>query len=121
MVDWRTNYQMVESKSPSTIWNTLFGTWCRVFGPPEVVIADPGKEFRAEFMKNAGAYGMVMYQTASRAPWQQGKTERHGAHFKELLAKARGEMVITTRSELKQLKVEQAKNRYLNRSGFSLV
>ena len=126
MVDWGTNYQMVErvsSKSPTEVWNTMLGTWCRVFGPPEVLVADPGKEITAEFMKNVGAYGMVMYQTASRAPWQQGKTERHGAHFKELLAKARSEVVITTRPELKQLmvEVEQAKNRYLNRSGFSPV
>ena len=126
IVDWGTNYQMVErvaSKDPGLVWRTLEETWFRIFGPPEVLVADPGREFLAEFMERAASLGVVVYQTASRAPWQQGKTERHGAHFKELLDKARSEVVITTQAELKSLmtEVEQAKNRFMNRSGFSPV
>ena len=51
------------------------------------------------------------------------KTERHGGHFKQLLDKARSEMVIENEQELKMLtmEVEQAKNRFSNRSGFSPV
>ena len=53
----------------------------------------------------------------------EGKTERHGQHFKELLEKARTEMVITSEEDLHRLvqEVESIKNRYSNRSGFSPV
>lgn len=74
-----------------------------------------------DFIKKAAAEGIVIHQIASKAPWQQGKTERHGGHFKELLDKARSEVVVQDREDLKRLmaEVEQAKNRYSNRSGFS--
>ena len=126
MLDWGTNFQMVErveSKEPEEVWQTTARTWFRIFGPPEVLVADPGREFLGVFMKNAVGLGIVFYQTASRAPWQQGKTERHGGHYKEMLARSRAELVVTNRAELLALmiEVEQAKNRYLNRSGFSPV
>lgn len=126
IVDWGTSYHMVErvdSKNPEEVWTTVNDVWFRVFGPPEVIVTDPGREFSAKFGESAMALGIVTYQTAARAPWQQGKTERHGAHFKDLLAKARSEAVVTDKAELKMLmvEVEQAKNRYSNRSGFSPV
>ena len=90
---------------------------------PEVIVTDPGREFLAEFIELATQSGVVVHQTAARAPWQQGKTERHGAHFKEILEKARVETLVTTTEELNLLmrEVEQAKNRFSNRSGFSPV
>ena len=120
VVDWGTNFQMVqrvESKSPEEVWRVVESMWFRIFGPPQ------GREFMSDFGKKAMAHGIVIYQTAARAPWQQGKTERHGAHFKTLLEKARSEVVVTSREELQVLmiEVEQAKNRYSNRSGFSPV
>ncbi len=126
MIDWGTNFQVgqrLEGKSPSEVWRAFNDHWARIFGYPEVVVTDPGREFLAEFMKTAMNYGIVVHQTAARAPWQQGKTERHGAHWKELLEKARAEVVVTTEDELNQLmrEVEQAKNRYTNRSGFSPI
>ena len=74
-------------------------------------------------MKNATAYGIVIFQAGARAPWQNGKTERHGAHFKELMEKARGETVIANEQELQLLmqEIEGAKNRFANRSGFSPI
>ena len=79
-------------------------------------MADPGREFLGEFMKNAASLDIIFYQTANRAPWQQGKTERHGGHYKEMLARSRSELVITNRSELRALmiEVEQTKNRYIS-------
>ena len=126
MLDWGTCYQMVErvsSKSPEEIWHALVTTWFRTFGTPEVIVTDPGREFAAEFSKKAAATGIIIYQTAARAPWQQGRTERHGALFKELLEKCRSEVVVTDQMELKTLmmEVEQSKNRYSNRSGFAPV
>ena len=126
MVDWGSNYQMVErvaDKQPSTIWSTLWSTWGRTFGLPEVLVADAGKEFSSQFMQMAASHGIVTQTTAARAPWQNGRTERHGAHYKELLEKAREEAVITSPQELQLLmqEVEMTKNRFSNRSGFSPV
>ena len=68
VVDWGTCYQMVErvgSKQPSEVWDILVKTWFRIFGPPEVLVMDPGREFVGEFMKKAAACGVVPYQIAS--------------------------------------------------------
>lgn len=124
VLDWGSNYQMVEilsDKDPNTVWRAMWTYWMRTFGVLEVIVCDAGREFLAEFIRNAAGHGIVIYQTRARAPWQNGKTERHGAHFKELLEKARSELVITSGEELRQLiqEVEQTKNRYSNRSGFS--
>ena len=126
ILDWGSNYQMVEligNKEPQTIWNKLWSCWARVFGLPEIIVCDAGKEFASEFSRKATASGVVIYQIGARAPWQNGKTERHGAHFKELLEKARLEMVVTDEGELRRLmqEIESTKNRFMNRSGFSPV
>ena len=99
MVDWGSNYQMVErvtDKQPGTIWSTLWSTWGRTFGLPEVIISDAGKEFSSQFMQLAASHGIVTQTIAARAPWQNGRTERHGAHYKELLEKAREEALPTS-------------------------
>ena len=126
MLDWGSNYQMVEllpNKEPGTVWQAMWQCWTRTFGLPEVIVCDAGKEFAAEFVKTAAANGVVVFQVGARAPWQNGKTERHGDHYKELLQKARSETVLTSEQELKMLmqEVESVKNRYSNRSGFAPI
>ncbi|CAK9025028.1 unnamed protein product [Durusdinium trenchii] len=126
VLDWGTNYQMCEvllGKNPNEVWEAYMSTWARTFGHPEVITCDAGREFLGEFIQKAAAEGIVIHQIASKAPWQQGKTERHGGLFKELLEKARSEVVIQSTKDLKQLmvEVEQAKNRYSNRSGFAPI
>ena len=115
--------ELLESKEPDEVWAALWRCWMRTFGVPEILTCDAGKEFAAGFCKRATACGIVTYQVGARAPWQNGKAERHGAHYKELLDKARSEVVVTSTAELRLLmqEVEQAKNRFSNRSGFSPV
>ena len=81
------------------------------------------REFMGKFINRAAAEGIVVHQIASKAPWQQGKTERHEGHFKELLDKARSEVVVQSQRDLQRLmaEVETTKNRYSNRSGFRLA
>lgn len=84
---------------------------------------DAGKEFSEKLMQKAASQGIVTHQIAAKAPWQQGRTERHGAHYKDLLQKARAETVVSSSEELKMLmnEVELAKNRFSNRSGYSPI
>ena len=126
MLDWGSNYQMVErvpDKHPETMWRALWSSWFRTFGWPDIIICDPGKEFSNKFQQLAASCGVVVQETAAKAPWQNGRTERHGAHYKELLAKSREETVVSNPEELKLLmqEVEMAKNRFSNRSGYSPI
>ena len=124
MLDLGTNYQMVEvleSKEPLHIWRTMWRTWARTFGLPQYISVDEGREFRAGFAQMCASAGTLVFRAAARAPWQQGKVERHGGLMKTLLEKSREEMPPTSRHELVHLiyACEAAKNRFSNRSGYS--
>lgn len=124
MVDIGTNYQMVEyveNKEPERLWATFWKVWARTFGTPQYVTVDEGREFRGGFTRLCGDAGVVMFRAAARAPWQQGKVERHGGVFKMMMEKSREEMPPTSHEELVQLlyACESAKNRFSNRSGYS--
>ncbi|CAE7762188.1 RE1, partial [Symbiodinium sp. CCMP2456] len=122
--DWGTGYQMVErlrSVEADHTWRTFLRVWGRTFGIPEIIIPDLGTEFRGVFADQAAQAGALVRHTGARSPWQAGKTERAGAHYKAILEKARDTAQISSWEELKSLmlEVEAAKNRYGNRSGFS--
>ena len=87
---------------------------------PEILIPDLGTEFRGNFADMAAQAGALVRHTAARSPWQAGKTERAGAHFKAIFEKAHDSTQISSWEELKTLllEVEAAKNRYGNRSAF---
>ena len=117
IVDWGSGYSMVErlkEMSADHVWRSFMRTWARTFGVPEVLIADLGTEFRGEFADQSGA---LVRRIGARSPWQNGKTERAGAHYKHVFEKARDACV----QELKTLmyEVEAARNRFGDRSGFS--
>ena len=102
-------------------WRTFLRVWGRVFGIPEILVADLGNEFRGQFVELASQAGALVRHTAARSPWRAGKTERAGAHFKHVFERARDVAQISSWEELKTLlyEVEGARNRYGNRSGFS--
>eukprot|EP00435_Cladocopium_sp_Y103_P059905 s740_g21.t1 len=124
LLDLGTNYQAVElleSKEPVHIWRTFWRVWGRVFGLPQYITVDEGREFRGGFSRICADAGVVVFNAAARAPWQQGKVERHGGLMKSLLEKGREEAPPTNREDLSQLlhECEAAKNRFSNRSGYS--
>eukprot|EP00439_Symbiodinium_sp_Y106_P075644 s391_g15.t1 len=124
IVDWGSGYSMVErikDMSADHVWRTFMRTWVRTFGAPEVLIADLGTEFRGEFADLASQCGTLVRHIGARSPWQNGKTERAGAHYKHVLERARDTCVVSSWQELKTLmyEVESARNRFGNRSGFS--
>ena len=124
MIDLGTNYQMIEmleDKEPAHIWRAFWSTWGRTFGMPQYLSLDDGREFRGLFTKLCASVGIMTFRAASRAPWQQGRVERHGGLMKDLIEKCRSEWPPSNMNELVVLlrECECAKNRFSNRSGFS--
>ena len=124
VVDLGTNYQMVEmldSREPLHIWRTFWKVWARTFGVPQFVAIDEVREFRGGFSRLCAGAGTVVFRAAARAPWQQGKVERHGGIIKEMIERSREEMPPTSQEDLVHIlhACESAKNRYSNRSGYS--
>ena len=124
IVDWATGYQMLEpleNMQSQHIWEKFQSTWARTFSIPEVVIVDQGREFSKDFSEKVSEAGALLRVIGARAPWQQGKTERHGGLAKEVFVKVREDILPVNESEWKMCihSVEAAKNRLFNKSGFS--
>ena len=55
VVCWGTSLQMVYplvfdgAKTPDTVWETFVDSWAKTFGMPEMIVMDPGSEFKAYF------------------------------------------------------------------------
>ena len=91
IVCWGTQYQQVKCllndgrKTAENVFQTYTDAWTRIFGPPEVLVCDPGTEFQGYFADNVNGSGTVIFPTDARAPWQNGKTERAGGLWKDQL------------------------------------
>lgn len=126
VVDIGTNYQVIElleDKDPISIWRAFWACWCRVFGAPQYLAVDEGLEFRGQFTQWCSNYGILVFRAAARSPWQQGKVERHGGLMKTMIEHARAAASIESNQDLRLLlqECESAKNRFMNRSGYSPV
>lgn len=64
-----------------------------------------------------------MRTIGARAPWQNGRTERHGGLAKGTFIKTGNQVGIASHGDWEEClrSVEAAKNRLFNRSGFSPV
>eukprot|EP00969_Alexandrium_andersonii_P254705 11258241-Alexandrium_andersonii.AAC.1 len=63
-------------------WQALRRGWLRWMGLPSTVVSDGGSEFAGVFADGLQSCGVIHHVTDANAPWQNGKTERHGAIFK---------------------------------------
>ena len=123
-VCWGSSFQLVgpcENKSAEEVWAGFVRTWVRIFGMPEVLVCDPGPEFKGYFGEMAASHGCAQLPTDARAPWQNGRTERAGKEWKRQFSIARRKEAPTNESEFETLGVQccSIRNRYNNRSGFS--
>jgi hypothetical protein len=86
------------------------------------VVTDQGPEFYGhEFATYLGENGTLHHFMDSQSPWQQGRTERAGESLKEDMRDILEECAIVLEDEF-ELVLSQAldaRNRYVNRSGFS--
>ncbi len=124
VVDWGSGYQSLEPldrMSSDHVWMKFYQCWVRIFGMPELLVMDQGREFVGPFSKLAAEHGALVKVIGARAPWQQGRTERHGGLAKEIFVKVREEMSPAGFDEWTACiyAVEAAKNRLFNRSGYS--
>ena len=101
IVDWGSGYQALEpmrEKTASEAFRKFWKAWGRHFGSPEVMVTDAGTEFGKEFCELAAGRGIVTRrQIGSRAPWQQGITERQGGLAKLLFERVRDEVCPTNK------------------------
>ena len=88
MVCWGTLYQLcipILDKTAATVSKCITERWIQYFGPPLVIIADQGKEFvGTHFKKFTNAHSILLHIIDERAPWQNGRTERHGDIYKNI-------------------------------------
>jgi len=88
-VCWGTHYQMLQriptgKRKPHQVWRAFCRSWLRVFGVPEILLLDEGREFMAEFADRAATAAALVQTVDARSPWKNAKTERHGGHLKEI-------------------------------------
>ncbi len=124
ITDWGTGYQTLEpldNMQSEHVWMRFFRSWVRTFGLPQLLVMDQGREFVGPFARKATENGCLVKVIGARAPWQQGRTERHGGLAKEIFIKLLEEVGPVSSEEWKTcvFAVEAAKNRLYNRSGFS--
>ena len=87
-----------------------------------LIIADQGKEFvGTQFKEFTNANSILLHIIDVRAPWQNGRTERHGDIYKKIFERARWMHSPSSSVALQRLAMEcnAAKNRLSNRSGYS--
>ena len=125
MVCWGTGYQMaclIPDKTSLTTRNAFASSWIKHYGWPELVVTDQGPEFVGhEFSTYVGENGCLHHFIDSQSPWQQGRTERAGGSLKEDIRDVVEECAIVTDVdfEIALTQALDARNRYVDRSGFS--
>ena len=121
MVCWGTLYSNLD-KTAATVSKCITERWIQYFGPPLVIIADQGKEFvGSHFKEFTSANSILLHIIDVRAPWQNGRTERHGDIYKKTFERACWLHFPSGPDALQRLAMEcnAAKNRLSNRSGYS--
>lgn len=104
-------------------WNLFSKLWLQPFGLPETLICDQGSEFKGHFERALEQVGTFQAVIDGAAPWQNGKTERHGSWLKTRLEEElqSGQTIVQSSIEpetLAQL-VTSHKNRWFHRGGYS--
>eukprot|EP00435_Cladocopium_sp_Y103_P007762 s2900_g2.t1 len=120
---WNTRFQLMiplKSHTPSSACKAFY-QWIRVFGPPERVYCDLGREFKRAFHDMAAQNDFHLDPGALEAPTQRSITERAGRTFKEILSKTLMQTGCTTWDEWHDTVdiVCATVNRLANKSGFS--
>ena len=120
---WNTRFQLMiplKSHTPQAACKAFY-QWIRVFGPPERVYCDLGREFKKAFHEMAAQNDFQLDPGSLEAPTQRSITERSGRTFKEILSKTVMQTGCTSWEEWHDIVdvVCATVNRLTNKSGFS--
>ena len=123
VIDWCSRFQLMiplRDHTPLGAKRALL-QWIRLFGPPERVYDDLGKEFRGAFADFMDEQSIFLDPSSLETPEQRGITERAGKIFKEVLAKTLYEVSCEDWDTWEEtvMIVNATLNRLTNRSGFS--
>ena len=90
-IDILTRYSaaiIIKNKTKEEIVNNFFRIWVAIFGRPEQILADNGKEWcNDEFVTMCEQLGIEMNTTAAYAPFSNGICERHNGILAEMTLK----------------------------------
>ena len=103
-LDELTDYQVADVEfDPQSTWiaRVLREKWYLVFGTPEVVVTDEGREFKGAVVRLHELCGVLHELVPDQAKWRLGHAERHGAILKIILMKIIVAMQIDTLEEMK--------------------
>ena len=120
IIDLFTRYsaaKLIFDKTAETIVQTLNCIWIFVYGAPNTILSDNGREFDNElFRENAGFFNISVKSTAAYSPWSNGCCERHNMVLTETFLKTR---YAVKNDELALQQALFAKNSLMNFSGFA--
>ena len=109
-------------RSAHVTWKAFARLWLRVFGAPQYLVFDEGREFTAStFQDGLDRHGIIPLEVARNAPFTNGVVERRGGLFKEVYYRTR-ELVQPTsfeEVEIMVFEVSWSLQTLVNRSGYS--
>ena len=95
--------------------------WYDVFGPPDILVTDGGREFQGHIVYLNELFAVRHEVVPDQAKWRLGHAERHGAVLKIMMMKVVQSLRIDTVEEMTWALTSAiaAKNRLVNDSGIS--
>ena len=81
VIDWASCYQVLEpldGVSAEHVWWKFMKAWGRIFGIPEMVVMDQGREFLGAFSTRINEAGAVVKTIGARATRKNGEARRIG-------------------------------------------
>ena len=125
IVDWASRFQMVVPLTRHTpgAARQAYLQWTKLFGPPEKLYSDLGKEFQGAFEIGAEMDSTYIEPGALEMPTQRSITERAGKTYKEVFSRACVHYECNDHEEWLQLVViaNMTCNRLLNKPGYSPI
>ena len=123
IVDWASRFQMMIPLAGHTpgAARRAYLQWVRLFGPPEKLYTDLGREFKGAFEIGAEQDSTFIEPSSLEMPTQRSITERAGRSFKEVLTRTMMQVACSTHEEWLNVVdvVNMTCNRLMNKSGFS--
>jgi len=125
IVDWASRFQMMVPLAGHTpgAARRAYLQWVKLFGPPETLYTDLGREFKGAFEIGAEQDSTFIEPSSLEMPTQRSITERAGRSFKEVLTRTMMQVACATYEEWLNIVdvVNMTCNRLMNRSGFSPI